>query len=120
MSRDRSQVPTHKYIALLCLPFICLPAHRARDKHDKLLEKSHRSVSHMLDKYNLIVKHLFEKIFFRNVRDGYVAVTSMRGRDLSVFQGHLNHEAVQSVNKRPPVDVSLNSKCKYIVKKREN
>lgn len=73
----------------------------------------------MFDKYNLIVKHLLEKIFLGNVKDGNVTVTSISGRDLSIFQGYLNHEAVQSESKRAHVYMSPNSKCECIVEKRE-
>lgn len=53
------------------------------------------------------------------MKDGNVSVTSIRGRDLSVFQGYPNQEAVQSVSKRAPVYVSPNSKCECIVEKTE-
>lgn len=44
-----------------------------------------------------------------------MSVTSIRGRDLSVFQGYIEREAVQSA----PASVSPNSKCECIVEERE-
>lgn len=73
--------------------------------------------SHMFDKYNLIVKHVFEKSFFWKP-DGNVSVTSIRDWDLSVLHGYLNRKAVQSLSSTAPAYVSP-SKCECIVEQRE-
>lgn len=52
-----------------------------------------------------------------NEKDGNVSVTSIRGRDESVFQCYLNHEAVQNGSKRAAVCLYPNRKCEFTEEK---
>lgn len=40
------------------------------------------------------------------MKDGNVSATSIRGRQLSVIQGYLDHEVVQAVSKESCLSVS--------------